>query len=230
MKGINEKICIVCKRPSCLHPAICKNLNTDHTPLSALYERAAKVDGVKKVTIGSGIRYDFLEQDNGKNHFREYFKSLVKNHVSGRLKVAPEHTNAEILKLMRKPDYSLFDRLLKNFKRINKQEGLNQQMIPYFISSHPDCSAENMAELALATKNQGFQLEQVQDFTPTPMTLATVMYYSGYDPYTLRKIITAKSVTEKSKQVMFFFWWKKEYRGQIKKELIRMKRMDLVQK
>lgn len=230
MKGINEKMCIACKRPSCLHPSICRNLDTDHTPLTALYERAARVNGVKKVTIGSGIRYDFLEQDNSKNHFREYFINLVKNHVSGRLKVAPEHTDAEVLNIMRKPDYSLFDRLYKDFKRINKQEGLNQQMIPYFISSHPDCSAENMAELALATKNQGFNLEQVQDFTPTPMTLATVMYYSGYDPYTMRRVITAKSVAEKSKQLMFFFWWKREYRGQIKAELIRMKRNDLLKK
>jgi len=230
MKGMNEKVCKACKRPSCLHPSICRNLDTDHTPLTTLYEKAARVKGVKKVTIGSGIRYDFLDQDNGKNHFREYFINLVKNHVSGRLKVAPEHTDAEVLNIMRKPDYSLFDRLYKDFKRINKQEGLNQQLIPYFISSHPDCSAENMAELALATKNQGFNLEQVQDFTPTPMTLATVMYYSGYDPYTMRRVITAKSVAEKSKQVMFFFWWKKEYRGQIKAELIRMKRNDLLKK
>lgn len=228
MKGINEKICSKCKRPSCLYPAICKNLNTDHRPLTSLYREASKVKGVKKINIGSGIRYDFLKQGNDINHFSEYFHELVKNHVSGRLKVAPEHSAKEVLDIMRKPDYLLFDRLYTEFKKINAKEGLNQQMIPYFISSHPHCSTEDMAELALATKRQGYRLEQVQNFTPTPMTLATVMYFSGYDPYTLKKVVTAKSTDERSKQLMFFFWYKKEYRNEIKRELTRMGRQDLL--
>ena len=230
MKGINEKICSKCKRPSCLHPSICKNLDTDHRTLTSLYREASKVKGIKKITIGSGIRYDFLKQNNDINHFREYFHELVKHHVSGRLKVAPEHSAKEVLEIMRKPDYHLFDRLYTDFKNINAQEGLNQQLIPYFISSHPHCSTEDMAELALATKQQGYRLEQVQDFTPTPMTLATVMYYSGYDPYTLEKVVTAKTSDEKSKQLMFFFWYKKEYRNEIKRELTRIGRQDLLRK
>ncbi len=230
MKGINEKICMVCQRSSCLHPSICKNLDTDHTPMTELYKEAAKIDGVKKVTVGSGIRYDFLEEKEDKNHFREYFKNLVKEHVSGRLKVAPEHTAPGILNIMRKPEYDLFDTLVKEFHKINKDAGLNQQIIPYFISSHPACTLEEMAELAVITKDQGFRLEQVQDFTPTPMTLATEMYYTGYDPYTLEPVITAKTDKEKSKQVMFFFWYKKEYKQQIREELIRIGREDLVGK
>ena len=230
MKGRNEKICSKCKRPSCLYPSICKNLDTDHRPLTSLYREAAKVKGIKKITIGSGIRYDFLKQNNDINHFREYFLELVKNHVSGRLKVAPEHSAKEVLDIMRKPDYHLFDRLYQDFKKINADQGLKQQLIPYFISSHPHCSTEDMAELALATKQQGYRLEQVQDFTPTPMTLATVMYYSGYDPYTLKKVVTAKTTTEKSKQLMFFFWYKKEYRNEIKRELTRIGRQDLLSK
>jgi uncharacterized radical SAM protein YgiQ len=230
MKGRNQKICDVCQRPSCLHPSICRNLDTDHAPLTALYKKAAEVPGVKKVTIGSGIRYDFLEQEEGVNHFREYFSNLVKHHVSGRLKVAPEHTDPKVLSLMRKPDFSVFRELTREFNRINSNEGLQQQLIPYFISSHPACTPEEMAELAVITRDQGFRLEQVQDFTPTPMTLATVMYYSGYDPYSLEKIVTAKSPDEKTRQVIFFFWYKKEYRKQIREELMRIGREDLVTK
>lgn len=230
MKGRDETICSRCKRPSCLHPSICKNLDTDHRPLTRLYREASKIKGIKKITIGSGIRYDFLNQNNDINHFREYFHELVKHHVSGRLKVAPEHSARKVLDIMRKPDYQLFDRLYKDFNGINAEEGLKQQLIPYFISSHPNCSTEDMAELALATKQQGFRLEQVQDFTPTPMTLATVMYYSGYDPYTLKKVVTAKTTDERRRQLMFFFWYKKEYRNEIKRELTRMGRPDLLRK
>ncbi len=228
MKGINEKMCSVCQRPSCLFPKICKNLDTDHTAMIDLYARAEAVDGVKKVNIGSGIRFDFLEDGEERSHFKEYFRKLVKDHVSGRLKVAPEHTSDKVLNIMRKPDFALFDRMYREFEKVNREEGLNQQLIPYFISSHPDCSAEDMADLAVKTKKQGFRLEQVQDFTPTPMTLATVMYYSGYDPYTLKPVITAKSKKEKANQVMFFFWYKNEYRQQIKDTLNRLNRPDLV--
>ena len=230
MKGRNQKMCDVCQRPSCLHPTICKNLDTDHTPMTNLYKKAAGIQGVKKVTVGSGIRYDFLAQDEKKNHFREYFSNIVKHHVSGRLKVAPEHTDPEILDVMRKPDFSLFRELTREFNRINQEEGLKQQIIPYFISSHPHCTPEEMAELVVLTKDDGFRLEQVQDFTPTPMTLATVMYHSGYDPYTLEKVISARSVQEKTRQVMFFFWYKKEYRKQIRESLLQMGRTDLIPK
>jgi uncharacterized radical SAM protein YgiQ len=228
MKGKNEKMCMVCQRPSCLHPAICKNLHTDHTPMIDLYKKATEIEGIKKINVGSGIRYDFLEDGQERSNFKEYFKKLVKDHVSGRLKVAPEHASNNVLNIMRKPDFHLFDKLYKEFKKVNKDEGLNQQIIPYFISSHPDCTPEDMAELAVLTKKQGFRLEQVQDFTPTPMTLATVMYYSGYDPYTLKKVITPKTPKEKAKQLMFFFWYKKEYKQQIRLELEKAGRQDLL--
>jgi len=230
MKGKDAGICKVCQRPSCLHPSICRNLDTDHTPMMELYSQVRNTGGVRKVTIGSGLRYDFLAQGEEQNHFREYFRQLIRHHVSGRLKVAPEHTSESILRVMRKPDFSLFESLMKEFRSINENEGLNQQLIPYFISSHPECTPEDMAELAIITKKQGFRLEQVQDFTPTPMTLATVMYYSGYDPYTLEKVVTAKSEREKRRQTIFFFWYKKEYRKQLMDELTGMGRADLIPK
>ncbi|MCF8224888.1 MAG: YgiQ family radical SAM protein [Bacteroidales bacterium] len=229
MRGHNEGICEVCSRPSCLYPSICRNLNTDHRSMTELYRNAAMIEGVNRITIGSGLRYDFLNEDENKNHFREYFHNLVKHHVSGRLKVAPEHTARGVLKTMRKPDYELFRKLVKEFNKINDDEGLNQQIIPYFISGYPDCRLQDMAELAVITKKQGLRLEQVQDFTPTPMTLATVMYYSGYDPYTLEKVITAKSGKERANQVMFFFWYKKEFKSQIRNELIKLGRHDLLE-
>ena len=230
MKGVNKRMCDVCQRPSCLFPSICKNLNTDHREMINLYKKAAKTEGVKKVTIGSGLRYDFIQHDESKSHFREYFSEIVRHHVSGRLKVAPEHTSGPVLNVMRKPDFSLFKKLVKEFRKINTDAGLNQQIVPYFISSHPQCSPEDMAELAVLTKDAGFRLEQVQDFTPTPMTLATVMYYTGLDPYSLEKIITAKSEKEKQQQVIFFFWYKKEYREKISQVLKRMGREDLIKK
>ncbi|MEX0988189.1 MAG: YgiQ family radical SAM protein [Bacteroidales bacterium] len=230
MHGVNEKICRVCRRPSCLHPSICNNLKTDHSPMIKLYRDASKIKGVRKITIGSGIRYDFLAQNEENNHFREYFRNLVKNHVSGRLKVAPEHTDPGVLNIIRKPGYMLFEMLYKEFTRINAQEGLKQQLIPYFISGHPGCRSEAMAELAVLTKSQGFRLEQVQDFTPTPMTLATTMFYSGYDPYSLQKVVTARSETEKTNQLIFFFWYKTEYKRKIREELVRIGRGDLAGK
>jgi uncharacterized radical SAM protein YgiQ len=230
MQGKDEAVCEKCKRASCIHPSICKNLNHDHRPMIELYKKAEQISGIKKITIGSGIRYDFLNAKEEDNNFRSYFTKLVRDHVSGRLKVAPEHTDSEVLKLMRKPDFELFRQLHREFERINNDEQLNQQLIPYFISSHPACSTEDMAELAVLTKKEGYKLEQVQDFTPSPMTYATVMYHSGFDPYTMKKVVTAKSVDEKTRQTMFFFWYKKEYREQIKQELRKIGRTDLIGK
>ncbi len=230
MQGKDLEICRKCKRNSCLHPKICRNLDTNHQPMIDLYKKASRIDGIKKITIGSGIRYDFLAQDNKINHFKEYFRELVKNHVSGRLKVAPEHGSAEVLNVMRKPDISLFKELYREFKNINRENHMKQQLIPYFISSHPACEPEDMAELALVTKEMGYKLEQVQDFTPTPMTLATVMFYTGLDPYTMEPVVTAKSDNEKSRQTMFFFWYKKEYKQQIRQALERMGLKDLIGK
>jgi uncharacterized radical SAM protein YgiQ len=234
MKGIDMEICRKCRKPSCIFPKVCFNLNTDHNPLLDIYRSVDKVPGIKKSFIGSGIRYDMLlsdtdNQDVNKSH-SDYTRELITNHVSGRLKIAPEHTSDQVLNLMRKPSFDYFARFKAQFERINREAGLNQQLIPYFISSHPGCHNEDMADLAALTKKFDFRLEQVQDFTPTPMTLATEIYYSGYHPYTLEPIFTAKSKDEKLEQRKFFFWYKSEYKNAIIRDLQKLKRPDLLKK
>ena len=234
MRGKNQKACEVCKRPSCVNPQICPNLNTDHSKLLEIYHAVDALPGIKKSFIGSGVRYDLLlhkSKDEKVNQAaREYTRELITKHVSGRLKVAPEHTSPEVLKFMRKPSFDLFYEFKRIFDKINKEEGLNQQIIPYFISSHPGCHEEDMAELAVITKGLDFHLEQVQDFTPTPMTISTETWYTGYDPYTLEPVFSAKTQKEKLAQRMFFFWYKPEERRAIESELRRIGRSDLIAK
>ncbi len=234
MHGKNQKACEVCKRPSCVNPQICPNLNTDHSKLLEIYHAVDALPGIKKSFIGSGVRYDLLlhkSKDEKVNQAaREYTRELITKHVSGRLKVAPEHTSPEVLKFMRKPSFDLFYEFKRIFDKINKEEGLNQQIIPYFISSHPGCHEEDMAELAVITKGLDFHLEQVQDFTPTPMTISTETWYTGYDPYTLEPVFSAKTQKEKLAQRMFFFWYKPEERRDIESELRRIGRSDLIAK
>lgn len=234
MRGRNQKACEQCKRPSCVHPKICPNLDTDHSKLLEIYHAVDAMPGVKKSFIGSGVRYDLLlrESKDEKSNAaaRQYTKELIRNHVSGRLKVAPEHTSDAVLRMMRKPSYEQFERFKRIFDRINKEENLRQQIIPYFISSHPGCHEEDMAELAVITKRQDFHLEQVQDFTPTPMTISTEMWYTGYDPYTMEKVYSAKTPEEKLRQRQFFFWYKPEERSGIERELRRIGRSDLIGK
>lgn len=232
MKGIHQEICNKCKRPSCVFPDVCKNLNIDHKPMLDLYKKVRQHPDVKKAFIGSGIRYDMILKETSdpqvnKNNM-EYLREVIKHHVSGRLKVAPEHTSDQVLELMRKPSFKLFHKLNRVFQEINKEEGLNQQLIPYFISSHPGCENMDMANLAVETKQLDFKLEQVQDFTPTPMTLATVIYYTGYHPYTMQPVFTAKSQKEKLAQRKYFFWYQREYHQEIKNELTRLNRRDLL--
>ena len=234
MKGKDERICAKCKKPSCISPVVCKNLNADHTPLLDIYKAVDRLPEIKKSFIGSGVRYDLLLHryaDESLNKAAQtYTEELIALHVSGRLKVAPEHTQDEVLKQMRKPSFSQFGQFKKIFDKVNRQYGLNQQLIPYFISSHPGCTEADMAELAVITKSLHFQLEQVQDFTPTPMTLATEMYYTGYHPYTLEKVYTARSKEQKLAQRQFFFWYKPESRRQIMQVLQKMGRKDLIEK
>jgi uncharacterized radical SAM protein YgiQ len=231
MSGNDKEICKNCKRPSCIFPSVCKNLNSNHDNLTQLYKKVDKHKKIKKAFIGSGVRYDMLisKSEISKDSMR-YFEQLITRHVSGRLKVAPEHTEDTVLNMMRKPSFDLFFRLKDIFDKVNKKHNLKQQLIPYFISSHPSCKTEHMASLAARTKNLDFKLEQVQDFTPTPMTLATVIYYSGYDPYDLKPIYTPKTKDDKLKQRMFFFWYKKQYQKSIKDELKRLKQFDLINK
>ncbi|MEI6277715.1 MAG: YgiQ family radical SAM protein, partial [Prolixibacteraceae bacterium] len=231
MEGIHLAMCQSCKRPSCIHPNVCKNLNTDHRPMTQLYNQVAAIKGVKKAFIGSGIRYDIIfnrvndDQINKGN--LEYLDQVIEKHVSGRLKVAPEHTDDQVLSIMRKPSFSQFGLLKKFFDKTNEKYGLKQQLIPYFISSHPGSTVESMADLAAKMKDMNFKLEQVQDFTPTPMTLATVIYYSGYHPYTLEKVYTARTSEQKQAQRKFFFWYKSEFRKELIAELRKIKRPDL---
>ncbi len=231
MRGKDISLCKKCARPSCIHPSVCRNMNTDHTRLINLYKRVDALPEVKKSFIGSGVRYDMLLNDNAtpeeKKSHQAYMEELIAHHVSGRLKVAPEHTSDAVLNVMRKPSFSLFYKFKKKFDEVNKKYGLNQQLIPYFMSSHPGCQEEDMALLAAETHDLDFKLEQVQDFTPTPMTVSTVIYHSGVHPYTLRPVFTALSPEDKSKQRMFFFWYKPEERRAILDELRKMKREDL---
>ncbi len=234
MKGKDQHICAKCKKPSCISPVVCKNLNADHTPLLDIYKSVDKMPEIKKSFIGSGVRYDLLlhryEEESLNKAAQTYTEELIAHHVSGRLKVAPEHTQDEVLKQMRKPSFSQFEQFKRIFDRVNRKYGLNQQIIPYFISSHPGCTETDMAELAVITKSLHFQLEQVQDFTPTPMTLATEMYYTGYHPYTLEKVYTAHTKEQKLAQRQFFFWYKPESRRQITQALQHLGRKDLVEK
>lgn len=234
MHGKNLDICHKCKRPSCIHPGVCKNLNTDHSALLDIYHAVDKIPGIKKSFIGSGVRYDLLLHDTGDERInrinRQYTEELITRHVSGRLKVAPEHTSDNVLQLMRKPSFKLFHEFKRIFDDINRRKNLRQQIIPYFISSHPGCTAEDMAELAAQTKDLNFQLEQVQDFTPTPMTVSTETWYTGLHPYTLQPVFSAKTPKEKLAQRQFFFWYKPSERQNLLRLLRQMGRTDLIQR
>ena len=234
MGGKDRDKCARCKRPSCIHPKVCPNLNTDHRPLLDIYRAVDALPEVKKSFIGSGVRYDLLlhrsDDDAVNRAAKEYTHELIAHHVSGRLKVAPEHTSERVLHVMRKPSFEQFEQFKRTFDRINREEGLRQQIIPYFISSHPGCTAEDMAELAVLTKRMDFHLEQVQDFTPTPMTVSTEAWYTGLHPYTLQPIYSAHSQRDKLAQRQFFFWYKPEMRRAIMDELRRIGRRDLIDK
>lgn len=232
MGGFDKNICKKCTRPSCLHPQPCPNLNNDHSALLDIYHSVDSLKEVKKSFVGSGVRYDLsmMQHKDAKiaEVNRRYNRELIEHHVSGRLKVAPEHTSDEVLDCMRKPSFSLFYKFKRIFDDVNQNTGMRQQLIPYFISSHPACMEEHMAELAVITKNLDFRLEQVQDFTPTPMTLATEIYYTGIHPYTGEEIFTAKNERDKLAQRKYFFWYDKEYRKPICDSLKRIGRQDLV--
>lgn len=230
--GRDKSICAKCKRPTCLTPKVCPNLNTDLTALTRLYRDADKIKGIKKTCIGSGIRYDILQYRDpdpkaGMSHM-EYARELISKHVSGRLKVAPEHTSDSVLALMRKPSFTQFEQFKKTFDKVNHEYGLKQQLIPYFISSHPGCTQEDMALLAIITKRLNFKLEQIQDFTPTPMTLSTEIFYTGINPYTMQPVYTARTDRDKQAQRQFFFWYDPAQRQRIISELRRIGRPDLI--
>ncbi len=230
--GKDRDICRKCLRPSCLHPGPCPNLDTDHSSLLDVYHAVDALPGVKKSFIGSGVRYDLSMHHTGNEKIdranARYNEELISRHVSGRLKVAPEHTEDHVLDIMRKPSFSKFYEFKKIFDRVNDKEGLRQQLIPYFISSHPGCREIDMAELAVKTKDLDMHLEQIQDFTPTPMTLSTEIYYTGYHPYTGEKVYTPTRPEEKLAQRQYFFWYDRAYRDGIVQSLKRLHRPDII--
>lgn len=232
MHGNDLSLCKKCVRPSCLHPKPCNNLNNNHAQLLDIYHEVDRLKEIKKSFIGSGVRYDLAMHKCGDKNIEQinhqYIEELIRFHVSGRLKVAPEHTNEVVLNLMRKPSFNLFRQFNELFNTINNRYGLNQQLIPYFISSHPGCTQMAMAELAVETKRLNFHLEQVQDFTPTPMTVSTETYYCGVHPYTLQPTITAKNKDEKLAQRKYFFWYDNQYKRDIFNSLSKMGRTDLI--
>ena len=234
MGGKNLRACAACRRPSCLHPAPCPNLNTDHRPLLDIYHSVDALPQIKKSFIGSGVRYDLSMHHTGNPKIdeanRRYNRELIENHVSGRLKVAPEHTSDHVLSVMRKPSFKLYHDFKRLFDRTNADGGLRQQLIPYFISSHPGCREADMAELAVETKDLGLRLEQVQDFTPTPMTLSTEIYYTGFHPYTLEKVYTPRTPADKEAQRQYFFWYDPARKASIVRSLNRIHRPDLIEK
>lgn len=246
MEGINLKICNNCSKPSCIYPSVCSNLSMNHKMLIQLYQSANQIKNIKKITIGSGIRYDMLIAKDylfdKANQLSEYLDIVVKNHVSGRLKVAPEHTSDQVLKMMRKPSFSQFELFYQKFAQANKKFGLHQQLIPYFISSHPGCTLTDMAELAIHVKKTrsniqsgsgvlyGLDTDHVQDFTPTPMTYATAIYYLGFDPYTGKSVSVANTIEQKKNQNLFFFYHKKENHETIQRLLKKINRLDLLNK
>ena len=234
MKGIDEAICEKCSSPSCIHPVICSNLDTNHTPLTEIYKKVDAHPKIKKAFVGSGIRYDLLVKGYNKlldeKSADEYMEQVVTRHVSGRLKVAPEHTADATLRIMRKPSFKHFHKFKERYDKIQKKHGLKQPLIPYFISSHPGCEETDMANLAAETKDMGFKLEQVNDFTPTPMTVATVIYYAGVHPYTLKPTFVPKSAKEKADQHRFFFWHKPENKQWINDKLRSAGQPELAEK
>lgn len=229
MKGIDEEMCRRCSLPSCVHPKICTNLDTSPKAMIDIYKKVRKVKGVKKAFVSSGLRYDLMFDENSthKELDKQYTEELITHHVSGRLKVAPEHTEDKVLDMMRKPSFKYFYQFQQRFIQVSKAKKIAQEIIPYFISSHPGCTDEDMAKLATKTKALGYKLEQVQDFTPTPMTLATVIYYSGYHPYLMKPVYTAIEEHEKKNQRKFFFWYKAENKNFIRNKLASLKRLDL---
>jgi uncharacterized radical SAM protein YgiQ len=214
MKGIKQERCKDCLKPSCIFPDVCINLNYNHKLLIDLYKKAIKIAGIKKISIGSGIRYDLLmsnDKEKSKDyHLDEYIDILLRNHVSGRLKVAPEHTEDHVVKCMRKPSFSLFLEFKRKFDSINKKYGLKQQLIPYFISSHPACTRTDMQVLSEKMKRLRYYPEQVQDFTPTPMTLSSTIFYTGINPYSKQKVFCAVDPEEKKRQKKLFFYYQKQ--------------------
>ena len=207
MGGTNPSLCAICRRKTCLFPEPCRNLDRSHRRLLTLYAQIEAVRGVRHAYIGSGIRYDlFLGPDGFVDESgRTYLKEVMLKHTSGRMKVAPEHTEDKVLGYMAKPSFRLFERLRTEFDRINRETGRHTELVPYFISSHPGCTMEDMRKLSRHPALKGIWMEQVQDFMPTPMTTSSVMFYTGLDPRTMKPVFVERDPARKQAQKSQFF-------------------------
>jgi len=207
MKGKEPSRCAVCRRKSCLFPSPCVNMDRSHEKVLGLYDKVCSVKGVRHAYIGSGVRYDLFLDEKGfvDESGRKYLRSLMLDHTSGRLKVAPEHTEDRVLNLMAKPSFKLFEVLRREFDAVNRGEGTHVELVPYFISSHPGCTLEDMRRLASNPSLKGIWMDQVQDFMPTPMTTSSVMFYTGLDPRTLKPVFVERNSERKNAQKSYFF-------------------------
>lgn len=207
MHGKDLSRCAQCRRKSCLFPAPCVNLDRNHERVIALYRKVDAVKGIRHSYIGSGVRYDLFLDENGfvDPSGKEYLRELMLHHVSGRLKVAPEHTEDKVLDYMAKPSFRLFKRLRTEFDKINRENGTHTELVPYFISSHPGCRLQDMLALRANPSLRGIWMDQVQDFTPTPMTTSSVMFWSGIDPRTMKPVYVEKDPERKKAQKAIFF-------------------------
>jgi len=222
MKCKDDEIERKCRRLSCVHPDVCENLNADHEPLLKLMRAAREEKGVNKVLIASGIRYDLAERSP------EFVKELAKWHVGGQLSVAPEHSKKEVLDRMKKPAVGSYERFADQFACASENAGKNQFLVPYFISGHPGSTLADMIDLALWLKKKGMRPRQVQDFIPTPMSMATCMYYTGIDPFTKKEVYTAKDMHEKRLQKALLLYWDPAHHDEVREALMKAGRADLI--
>jgi uncharacterized radical SAM protein YgiQ len=222
MKCSLPEVEAVCRRQSCVHPTICKLLGTDHAPLIELMKEARQVTGVKKVLVASGIRMDLARRS------KEYMQELARHHVGGHLKVAPEHTDPEVLMKMRKPSNDDFEEFTDAFNRESKQAGKKQYIVPYFIASHPASDLDAMINLAVFLKQNGYRPDQVQDFIPAPFDVATAMYYTGIDPFTKKPVYIARQLRDRKLQRALLQFFKPENYFEVRQALQLAKRTDLI--
>lgn len=207
MHGKDPSRCAVCRRKSCLFPSPCSNMDRNHERVLALYRRVDAVKGIRHSYIGSGVRYDLFLDEKGfvDGSGKKYLRELMLHHTSGRLKVAPEHTEDKVLYYMAKPSFRLFERLRAEFDKINREEGTHTELVPYFISSHPGCTLQDMRKLASNKSLKGIWMEQVQDFMPTPMTTSSIMFCTGLDPRTMKEVFVERNPERKKEQKSLFF-------------------------
>ena len=222
MKCTKPEVEAICRRQSCVHPKVCKLLGTDHGPLVQLMKDAREVKGVKKVMVASGIRMDLARRSP------EYMRELTRHHVGGLLKVAPEHTDPTVLNMMRKPSGDDFEQFAEAFNRESKEAGKKQHLVPYFIASHPGSDLNAMIHLAVMLKRTGYRPDQVQDFIPAPLDVATTMYYTGLDPFTKKPVHIATHLRDRKLQRALMQFFKPENYFEVRKALVQAKRTDLI--